>query len=88
MVKKGEKYSDIVRATEALISRLSSIHNVSAVHVLAHPVDVRLGSKFSDEGGAKEEGARESDLSASFDFRLLLKPAEPINPEGELYGEY
>lgn len=88
MVKKGKKYSDIVRSTEALISRLSSIHNVAAVHVLAHPVDVRLGSKFSDEGGAKEEEARESDLSASFDFRLLLKPAEPINPEGELYGEY
>lgn len=88
MDKRGKKYSEIVRSSEALIAQLAIIPSVQDVHVLTHPVDVRLGSKFTDEGGVKDSDKRDTDTDAPFDLRLVFKPAAPAYPQGEDDGEY
>lgn len=66
-------YSEAVSRTELLIRALRDIPLAVDVQILVSPVDVRLGSKFTDSSGVEKKGKSVKKDNVTYDFRLILK---------------
>lgn len=78
MSRRGMSYSEIVHVSSALINSFKAIPNVKNVHILMNPVDVRLGSKFTDTSGQSKDEDKRSEQS-DYDIRLILSPSEGVS---------
>lgn len=86
MNRRGLSYSQTVMFTDALINSFRAIPLVTDVHILVNPVDVRLGSKFTDISGQAKNDKERKDF-AEYDLRLILKSASPVfDEDGESYA--
>jgi len=66
-------YSHAVALSESFTHDLEAIPSVDEVHILKNPVDIRVGSHFSDRSGQEAKNDATVTGLAPFEVRLILK---------------